>query len=150
MSGPFDETPTGNPEHELRVLCERVPPPDGAAAEAARARLDRLTKPPGSLGALEDLLVRLAAITGQVCPAFQRPAVLVACGDHGVVDERVSPYSQAVTGQMVLNFLRGGAAINALAASAAARVIVVDAGAAADLPNHPQLRRASMGRGTRN
>jgi nicotinate-nucleotide--dimethylbenzimidazole phosphoribosyltransferase len=137
-------------ELALRELCAQVPDPNPATAAAARARLDRLTKPPGSLGALEPLIVRLAAITSQVQPTFAQPAVLLAAGDHGVVHERISAYPQSVTAQMVLNFLRGGAAINALAASANARVIVVDAGVAADLPDHPGLQRASAGRGTRN
>src|SRR5262245_27966490 len=137
-------------ELALRDLCTRIPTPNAAAATAARTRLDRLTKPPGSLGLLEELIVRLAAITGQVRPEFVRPAVLVAAGDHGVVAERVSAYPQAVTAQMVHNFLRGGAAINALAANAGARVLVIDAGVAADLPDHPGLRRVAVGRGTRN
>ncbi len=137
-------------EIALRELCGRIPIASAATTAAARARLDKLTKPPGSLGALEPLIVRLAAMTGQIRPEFTRPTVLVAAGDHGVVAERVSAYPQSVTGQMVLNFLRGGAAINALAANAGARVIVVDAGVAADLPDHPGLRRASAGRGTRN
>src|SRR5690349_12557721 len=121
-----------NDEMTVRDLCARIPGPNAATAAAARARLDRLSKPPGSLGALEPLIVRVAA------------------GDHGVVAERISAYPQSVTGQMVLNFLRGGAAINALAANAGARVIVVDAGVATDLPDHPGLRRASAGSGTRN
>jgi nicotinate-nucleotide--dimethylbenzimidazole phosphoribosyltransferase len=137
-------------EIALREICARVPGPNTATAAAARTRLDRLTKPSGSLGALEPLIIRLAAITGQIRPEFIQAAVLVACGDHGVVAERISAYPQSVTGQMVLNFLRGGAAINALAANAGARVIVVDAGVAADLPDHPGLRRAPAGRGTRN
>ena len=137
-------------ELALRDLCARIAPPSAATSTAARARLDRLTKPPGSLGALEPLIVRLAAITGQLRPELSQPAVLVAAGDHGVAAERVSAYPQAVTAQMVLNFLRGGAAINALAANAGARVIVVDAGVAADLPDHPRLRRAAARRGTRN
>jgi nicotinate-nucleotide--dimethylbenzimidazole phosphoribosyltransferase len=137
-------------EIALREICGRVGPPNAAASAAARTRLDRLAKPPGSLGTLEPLIVRLAAITGQIRPEFHQPTVLVAAGDHGVVAERVSGYPQAATGQMVLNFLRGGAAINGLAANAGAQVLVVDAGVAADLPDHPRLRRASAGRGTRN
>jgi nicotinate-nucleotide--dimethylbenzimidazole phosphoribosyltransferase len=137
-------------EIALRELCARIPEPSAAAASAARTRLDRLTKPPGSLGALEPLIVRLAAITGQVRPELRGAAVLVAAADHGVAAERVSAYPQAVTAQMVLNFLRGGAAINALAANAGARVVVVDAGVAGELPDHPRLRRAAIRRGTRN
>jgi len=135
---------------ELQALIGSIPPLDSAAEQAARARLDRLTKPPGSLGVLEDIVAQLAAITGRVQPALDWPAVLVAAADHGVVAEGVSPYPQAVTAQMVRNFLRGGAAVNALAAAAGARVIVVDAGVAADLPDHPDLRRAAAARGTGN
>ena len=131
-------------------LIAGIPPLDLDARQAARLRLDRLTKPPGSLGALEDLAAQLAAITGRVRPTAEYAAVLVAAADHGVVAEGVSPYPQAVTAQMVLNFLRGGAAINALAATVGARVIVVDAGVAADLPDHPALRRGAVLRGTGN
>jgi nicotinate-nucleotide--dimethylbenzimidazole phosphoribosyltransferase len=137
-------------ELALRDLCTRIPAPHTATATAARIRLDRLAKPPGSMGALEELIVRLAAMTGQVRLDFTRPLVLIAAGDHGVVAERISAYPQIATSQMVLNFLRGGAAINALAANAGARVVVVDAGIAGQLPDHPGLRRASLGRGTRN
>ncbi|MEN9938013.1 MAG: hypothetical protein RLZZ387_4592, partial [Chloroflexota bacterium] len=134
----------------LDDLARSVPLLDASSERAARARLDQLTKPPGSLGALEDLAARLAAMTGEVCPSVERAAVLVAAADHGVVAEGVSPYPQAVTAQMVLNFLSGGAAINALAGSTGARVVVVDAGVAADLPDHPMLRRAAAARGTGN
>lgn len=132
------------------MLLDRIPAPDLAAANAARTRLDCLTKPPGSLGALEALVVRLAAATGQQCPHFAHAAVLIAAADHGVVAEGVSPYPQAVTAQMVVNFLNGGAAINALAANARARVIVVDAGVASELPAHPGLRRAAIRQGSAN
>lgn len=137
-------------EIAVRELCARVAGPNAATTAAARARLDRLAKPAGSLGALEPLIVRLAAITGQIRPEFNQPAVLVAAADHGVAAERVSLYPQSFTAQMVLNFLRGGAAINALVANAGARLVVVDAGVAAELPEHPRLRRVPLGRGTRN
>jgi nicotinate-nucleotide--dimethylbenzimidazole phosphoribosyltransferase len=134
----------------LQELIDRIPALDTAAAQAARARLDRLTKPPGSLGVLEDLAVRLAAITARVKPPVTQPVVLIAAADHGVVAEGVSPYPQAVTAQMVQNFLAGGAAINVLAGVAGARVVVVDAGVAAELPEHPRLVRAAVARGTGN
>jgi len=137
-------------EIALREICTRIPGPNAAAIAAARSRLDRLAKPPGGLGTLEPLIVRLAAMTGQIRPEFQRPVILIAAGDHGVVAERISTYPQAATGQMILNFLRGGAAINALAANADAQVVVVDAGVAVDLPDHPRLRRAAASRGTGN
>lgn len=116
----------------------------------ALQRLDQLTKPQGSLGQLEPLLVRLAGATGQICPTFDQRAVLLAAADHGVAAEGVSAYPQSVTAQMVSNFLAGGAAINALATAANARIILVDAGVATDLPPHPQLRQLNLRRGSGN
>ena len=108
-----------------------------------------LTKPTGSLGRLEDLSVQLAGITGQCPPPIpRRKAVLVFAGDHGVTAQGVSAYPQAVTCQMVLNFLAGGAAINVLARQADARVIVVDAGVSGDLPATPGLIDGKIDRGT--
>ena len=124
--------------------------PDTRAAAAAQHRLDRLTKPPGSLGRLEDLAVQLAATQARPLPQIAHPVVLLAAADHGVAAEGVSPYPQAVTGQMVLNFLAGGAAINALAASVGAALRIVDAGVIADLPGDPRLLRAALRRGTGN
>src|SRR5438045_3141111 len=105
--------------------------------EAARERLDQLTKPPGSLGRLESLAVKLAGITGRARLTFPRKAVIVIVGDHGVAAEGVSAYPQEVTPQMVQNFLNGGAAINVLARRAGARVVVADLGVAVTLPEHP-------------
>jgi nicotinate-nucleotide--dimethylbenzimidazole phosphoribosyltransferase len=136
--------------HHLTALISAIPAADPTAATAASLRLDRLTKPPGSLGILETLIVRLAAATGQFCPMFTAPVVLVAAGDHGVVAEGVSPYPQDVTAQMVQNFLHGGAAINALAANAGARVVVVDAGVIGAIAEHPELRRVAIRRGAGN
>ncbi|NJP05417.1 MAG: nicotinate-nucleotide--dimethylbenzimidazole phosphoribosyltransferase [Chloroflexaceae bacterium] len=135
---------------QLQTLCERIPGPAEAAAAAARQRLDSLTKPRHSLGQLESLLVRLSASTSVVCPTVNAPAVLLAAADHGVANEGVSAYPQVVTVQMVQNFLIGGAAINALAAEAGARIILVDAGVAGDLPNHPGLLRLGIRRGSGN
>lgn len=113
---------------------------DEPAMEAARARHARLTKPQGSLGVLEELGVRLAGIAGQSPPPVpQRPAVVVAACDHGVVDEGVTPWPREVTAQMVRNFLAGGAAINAIAREVGAQVVVADAGIAAPLEPHPAL-----------
>src|SRR3990170_5601636 len=123
----------------LRELTNRIGSRDEAAMAAARARLDRLTKPPGSLGRLEELAITLAGITGDPCPRLPRKTVVVMAADHGVAAEGVSAYPQAVTAQMVANFLAGGAAINVLARRAGARVAGVDVGGAADLPSHPDL-----------
>jgi nicotinate-nucleotide--dimethylbenzimidazole phosphoribosyltransferase len=105
-----------------------IDPPDETYAERARARQRELTKPPGSLGQLEFIAVRLAAIQRQDRPASFGRRVVVFAASHGVVAEGVSAYPAEVTVQMVKNFARGGAAINALAQAAGADVVVVDAG----------------------
>ncbi len=124
-------------------------------AAAMIAHLDGLTKPKGSLGKLEDYCVKLAKIQGRVPPKIDKKTVYVFAGDHGVVAEGVSLYPKDVTYQMMLNFLGGGAAINALAAGTGWEVVAVDAGVAGDFP--PQSRPAAarfldrkIGRGTRN
>ena len=100
-----------------------------------RARQLRLTKPPGSLGRLEQIGARLAAIAGECPPPVPHPAATaVFAGDHGVHAQGVSPWPQEVTAQMVANFLAGGAAVNVLAAQAGADVVVVDVGVAGDVP----------------
>lgn len=105
-----------------------MPSIDEGARAAAQARLDALTKPAGSLGRIEELAVRLAGITGDALCTFPRKTVFVFAADHGVTAEAVSAFPPAVTGQMVANFVRGGAAINVLARRAGADVIVADFG----------------------
>jgi nicotinate-nucleotide--dimethylbenzimidazole phosphoribosyltransferase len=136
--------------NDLRDLIGRVELLDGDAMREARERLDRLTKPPGSLGRLEELAIGLAGMTGQTRPRLPRKAVIVLVADHGVTAEGVSAYPRAVTAQMVANFLRGGAAINVLARRMGARVVVADLGVAAELPAHPDLIDRKIGFGTRN
>ena len=114
----------------------------------AAERQDRLTKPTGSLGVLEDLSVRLAGMTGRLDPPLRDAVVFTLAADHGVAAEGVSAYPREVTAQMVLNFLRGGAAINILARHAQARVVVADLGVDAELPPDPQLRMLKVRRGT--
>lgn len=120
------------------------------AAAQAQQRLNRLTKPLGSLGRLEDLAKQLAGILGTASPSMQDKVIITMAADHGVADEGVSAYPKVVTPQMVLNFLRGGAAINVLAKAAGARVLVVDMGVAAALPAHPHLISRKIGYGTKN
>lgn len=110
-----------------RTLASTRQPDEAAAAETAR-RLDAKTKPPGSLGRLEELAVRLAAIRGGVPVRPLTPAIVVAAADHGVALRGVSAYPQEVTAQMLANFASGGAAICVLAREAEARLVVVDAG----------------------
>ena len=125
-----------------------IPPLDERAMREASARQDRLTKPAGSLGRLEELSISLAGMTGRLDPPLENRVVFTLAADHGVAAEGVSAYPREVTPQMVLNFLRGGAAINVLARQAGARVVVADLGVDADLPEHPELRALKVRRGT--
>ena len=114
----------------LDTILKEIKPLDSSAMSAARNRQENLTKPHGSLGRLEELSIQIAGIKGQVKPKLEHKTVITMAADHGVVDETVSLYPQEVTRQMVLNFLKGGAAINVLAEQIGARVIVVDMGVA--------------------
>jgi len=117
----------------LQRTVQKIYPQDSASREAAKARLDNLALPHWALGDLMDLAIDLAGMTGSIKPQIKRKAIVTMAGDHGVVAENVSKYPQEVTTQMVYNFVRGGAGINALAAQAGAEVFVVDMGVAADL-----------------
>jgi nicotinate-nucleotide--dimethylbenzimidazole phosphoribosyltransferase len=133
---------------DLTKLLSLVALPDPGAEVEVRRRLDQLTKPPGSLGRLEDLAVRLVAIAGICPPPLRDPVIFTLAGDHGVVAQGVSAYPQIVTAQMVETFLRGGAAVSVLARHAGARVVVADLGVAAPLPRHPDLRDCKIAAGT--
>ncbi len=134
----------------LEPLLARVVAPNPAVALGAQARLDQLTKPRGSLGRLEELVVRVAIITGRETPSLGSPVIFTLAGDHGVVADEVSAYPQAVTAQMVENLCRGGAGVNALARHVGARVVVADLGVAGELPPYPGLVVRKIARGTRN
>jgi nicotinate-nucleotide--dimethylbenzimidazole phosphoribosyltransferase len=133
----------------LSKLLDAIGGPDEAAATAAWRHLDTLTKPPGSLGRLEELAARLAAVTGAP-PRVRAPVIFTFAADHGVVAEGVSAYPQSVTAQMVENFLRGGAAVNVLARQAGARVVVADFGVATVLGSRDGLAARRQGPGTAN
>ncbi len=134
-----------------RAAAAAVRPLEPGAEAPARRRLDRLTKPPGSLGRLESLAARVAALQGTDRPVSRARAVYVFAADHGVVEEGVSAYPAVVTREMIKNFINGGAAINALAAGVGAEVIVVDIGVAgeafgagtANFARGPAMTRAS-------
>ena len=143
-------------------LISSIAPLDGEAMTLAAHRLDRLTKPPGSLGRLEELAIQLAGIRGRVVTAVTRPEIAIFAGDHGITAQGVSPYPSDVTRQMVATFLAGGAAINVLARSADAGLTVVDVGvrgepiaappaseASAERPT-ARLRHARVANGTRD
>ncbi|MNJ48091.1 Nicotinate-nucleotide--dimethylbenzimidazole phosphoribosyltransferase [compost metagenome] len=130
-------------------VIKLISPLQGEASASAAEHLDRLTKPPGSLGKLETLAVQLAGITGQVRPSFDKRAIIVMAADHGVCEEGISAFPAEVTPQMVLNFLAGGAAINVFARQAAADVLCVDIGVNAEL-SHPDLLVRKIRMGTAN
>lgn len=133
----------------LKELANSIQPPDNVAMAAANEHLDILTKPPGSLGKLEALAVRLAGITGEVASSFSKRVVTVMAADHGVCEEGISAFPAEVTPQMVLNFLAGGAAVNVLARQAGAEVQCVDVGVNADM-THPSLIQRKVRYGTAN
>ena len=132
----------------LERTIQSIQPLDAIAMDAARARQNRLTKPPGSLGRLEEISIQVAGITGQERPVIGDKVVITCAGDHGVVAQGVSAYPQEVTPQMVDNFLAGGAAINVLARHVGARVVVVDVGVAADFETQPGLVVKKVAHGT--
>ena len=134
----------------LRETIDRIQPTDPRLLAQVQARLDRLTKPVGSLGRLEELAARYVMITGELKPQLPRGAVFTFAADHGVTAEGVSAYPSAVTPQMVLNFLRGGAAVNVLARHAGIEVRVVDIGVNFDFDAAPGLIHKKVMPGTNN
>lgn len=146
-------------EDPLRSVSERSPEAEPSRECAvvsrdwrvfAKEKLDSLTKPPGSLGRLEELAARMVRISEQERPSCANKTVYVFAADHGVTEEGVSAYPKEVTQQMVQNFLAGGAAINVLARCAGAEVVVVDVGVDADFGFQPGLIDKKVRRGTRN
>lgn len=134
----------------LQEVINRIQPPDRRLLAQAQARLDRLTKPLGSLGRLEELAAQYVMITGEMKPNVPRGVVFTFAADHGVTREGVSAYPREVTPQMVLNFLRGGAGVNVLARHAGVEVRVVDIGVAHDFGVVPGLIHLKVMRGTKN
>ncbi|MER5644628.1 nicotinate-nucleotide--dimethylbenzimidazole phosphoribosyltransferase [Streptosporangium sp. NPDC002524] len=133
----------------LEETIAAIRPADPAAVAEARAHQDRLTKPRGALGALEDVAVRLAGAAGVSPPPLPVPAALaIFAADHGVHARGVTPWPREVTLQMVGNFLAGGAVANAFAAQVGASVTVVDVGVAADLGPAPGLTISKVAYGT--
>ncbi len=134
----------------IQEVCRHIQPLDATLLKQAQARLDRLTKPLGSLGRLEELAARYVAITGEVKPNIPRGIVFTFAADHGVTREGVSAYPREVTPQMVLNFLRGGAGVNVLARHAGMDVRVVDIGVDYEFGSVPGLLGRKVMKGTRN
>ncbi|MHB1006863.1 MAG: nicotinate-nucleotide--dimethylbenzimidazole phosphoribosyltransferase [Chloroflexota bacterium] len=135
---------------KIEETIARIQPLDAQAMAAAAERQNNLTKPLGSLGRLEELSIRVAGIQGKARPVIENKVIVTMAGDHGVCAEGVSAYPPAVTPQMVFNFLRGGAAINALSRHVGARMVIVDVGVAEPMPEHPGLLNRNVARGTAN
>lgn len=125
-------------------------PIDAAVVEQAEARQQQLTKPAGSLGRLESVAVQLAGLQGKVKPSLDQLWIVIFAGDHGVVAEGVSAFPQEVTGQMLHNFVTGGAAISVLARQLGAQLEVVDLGTVTPSLNLPGVRHLNVGPGTAN
>ena len=137
----------------LDATFRKIFPQDYACRQQAKARLDQLTMPHWALGDLMDLAIDLAGMTRSLSPPVARKKVVVMVGDHGVTAEGVSQYPAEVTTQMVHNFIRGRAGINALARQAGAEVCVVDVGARddfAELIRDNKILAKKIGRGTAN
>jgi nicotinate-nucleotide--dimethylbenzimidazole phosphoribosyltransferase len=137
----------------LDATFRAIFPQDYAYRQQAEERLNQLTMPHWALGDLMDLAVDLAGMTRSMRPEVSRKKVVVMVGDHGVTAEGVSKYPPEVTTQMVHNFVRGGAGINALARQAGAGVCVVDVGAKDDfaqLVREEKIIAKKIGRGTAN
>ena len=134
----------------LTTTLGRIAPIDLRWIERAQARQLLLTKPPGSLGRLEEIANRLVAIQQTLSISVERSRIVLFAADHGVCAEGVNPYPQEVTAQMVANFLRGGAAINALARRSGTELRIVDAGVASEISDSNGLIRRPVARGTKN
>ncbi|HJV36754.1 nicotinate-nucleotide--dimethylbenzimidazole phosphoribosyltransferase [Geomonas sp.] len=134
----------------LNKTLANIQPVDEDFLAKAQEKLDNKTKPPGSLGRLEEMARRLAAINEDLTPSTEKKVIFTFAGDHGIVEEGVSLFPKEVTPQMVLNFLRGGAGVNVLARHVGAEVRVVDIGVDFDFEPSPGLIIRKIAKGTRN
>ncbi len=135
---------------DCRRVIDGIRPVDQALGPASQRKIDNKTKPLGALGKLEDLAIQLSLIQNCLDPEVDRKSLLVFAGDHGIAEEGISAYPSEVTGQMVKNFLDGGAAINVLCHHHSINIHIVDMGVNAEFPDHPGLFKKKIRRGTRN
>lgn len=143
-------TETNSEKTSTTMKTFNIQPVSTDLIPALRHKIDNKTKPLGALGKLEQLAFQIGAIQNSLSPTLNRPVIMIFAGDHGITAEGVSPYPQAVTQQMVMNFLNGGAAINVFAKQNGLALLVVDAGVNHDFEAHPQLINAKIDKGTRN
>jgi nicotinate-nucleotide--dimethylbenzimidazole phosphoribosyltransferase len=136
--------------NQFQNLLRSIRPADTTLSASVQARLDDLTKPQGSLGRLEEILMKYAIATGSDDPVLSRKKVFCFAADHGVAAEGVSAFPAEVTPQMVYNMLGGGAAINVLSRHAGADLEVVDMGVNHDFAPHPMLRNCKVRHGSSN
>lgn len=135
---------------KLQQFIDKIKPLDAAAIEKVQARLNSLTKPLGSLGDLESIIIQAAGAFKAINPGPLRKAIILMAGDHGVACEQVSAYPQEVTEQMIHNFVNGGAGINVLSKHADAELVLVDVGVKTDLPADLPIRHNKIRHGTDN
>ncbi|MFC2140407.1 nicotinate-nucleotide--dimethylbenzimidazole phosphoribosyltransferase [Candidatus Auribacterota bacterium] len=139
---------------KLADTIKKIEKIDYSLNEETQKRLDNLTKPPGSLGRLEDIAKQIVEITQKKNPDLKNKVIFTLAGDHGIAEEGVSAFPQEVTPQMVYNFIHGGAAINVLARHVGAKVIVADMGVKTkldiDKQANPNFKDKKIGPGTKN
>ncbi|MGB7334980.1 MAG: nicotinate-nucleotide--dimethylbenzimidazole phosphoribosyltransferase [Salaquimonas sp.] len=128
----------------------KISPVSADLAGKVSAAIDIKTKPPGSLGRIEELALKMALAQNTEKPSADPARLFIFAGDHGLTAEGVSAWPSEVTTQMVLNFLSGGAAANVFARTNDVAITVVDAGVIGELPDHENLARANICKGTRN
>lgn len=130
------------------TLPEIKPCANPALEKNIKAHLDDLTKPVGSLGRLESLTLQYLLARGTSRDRIRKPQLFTVAGDHGVTDRKITPFPKEVTMQMVMNMLHGGAAVSVLCKNAGIWYSVIDAGVAADFPDHPLLIKRKVAPGT--
>ena len=134
----------------MKRITVNINPTDKSLQPQLQNKIDKKTKPVGSLGVLEDLALKMGLIQHSLNPEAERKGVIVFAGDHGITAEGISAYPADVTPQMVLNFLNGGAAVNVFCRTGNIKMAVVDIGVNYDFPPDKNLIDKKVRRGTRN